>query len=64
MDQVVVTVSDWMLLMFPSYLAHSVAPKESDKLRISISFILMFSLYVEQLSRPLRGSTVDTLVGE
>jgi len=37
-DQVVVTVSDGMLLMFPSYLAHSVAPNESDKLRISISF--------------------------
>jgi ectoine hydroxylase-related dioxygenase (phytanoyl-CoA dioxygenase family) len=39
---VVLTVSDGMLLMFPSYLAHSVAPNKSDKLRISISFNLKF----------------------
>ncbi len=63
-DQVVVTVSDGMLLMFPSYLAHSVAPNESDTLRISISFNLMFSNYTERLSRPLWGSTVDTPLGE
>ncbi len=63
-DQVVVTVSDGMLLMFPSYLAHSVAPNESDKLRISISFNMMFSLFVERLSRPLWGSTVDTPLAE
>ena len=63
-DQVVLTVSDGMLLMFPSYLAHSVAPNKSDKLRISISFNLMFSNYTERLSRPLWGSTVDTPLGE
>ncbi len=63
-DQVVVTVSDGMLLMFPSYLAHSVAPNESDKLRIGISFNMMFSLYAEWLSKPLCGSPVDTLLGE
>ncbi len=63
-DQVVVTVSDGMPLMFPSYLAHSVAPNESDKLRISISFNMMFSLYTERLSKPLWGSTVDTPLGE
>ena len=63
-DQVVVTVSDGMLLMFPSYLAHSVAPNESDKLRISISFNMMFSLYAERLSGPLWGSTDDTLIAE
>ncbi len=63
-DQVVVTVSDGMLLMFPSYLAHAVAPNESDKLRISISFNMMFSHYAEYLSRPLWESTVDTPVGE
>ena len=63
-DQVVVTVSDGMLLMFPSYLAHSVAPNESGKLRISISFNMMFSHYAERLSRPLWGSTVDTPLGE
>ncbi len=63
-DQVVVTVNDGMLLMFPSYLAHSVAPSESDKLRISISFNMMFSLYSERLSRPLWESAADTPLGE
>ena len=59
-----VTVSDGMLLMFPSYLAHSVAPNESDKLRISISFNMMFSRYAKHLSGPLWESTIDTPVGE
>ena len=63
-DQVVVTVSDGVLLMFPSYLAHSVSPNESDKLRISISFNMMFSRFAEQLSKPLWGSTVDTTLGQ
>ncbi len=63
-DQVVVTVSDGMLLMFPSYLAHSVAPNDSDKLRISISFNMMFSLYGERLSGPLWGSAVDAPLDE
>ena len=60
-DQVVVTVSDGMLLMFPSYLAHSVAANESDKLRISMSFNMMFSQYTDRLSKPLWGSSVDPL---
>jgi uncharacterized protein (TIGR02466 family) len=63
-DQVVVTVSDGTLLIFPSYLAHSVAPNESGKPRISISFNLMFSHYAERLARPLWGSTVDPPLGE
>ena len=63
-DQVVVTVSDGMLLMFPSYLAHSVAANDSDKQRISISFNMMFSLFGERLSKPLWGSAVDTPLAE
>ena len=63
-DQVVVTVNDGMLLMFPSYLAHSVAPNENDELRISISFNMMFSLYAERLSGPLWGSTDDTRIAD
>lgn len=63
-DQAVVTVSDGMLLMFPSYLAHSVGPNESGKLKTSISFNMMFSQYAERLSRPLWRSTVDTPLGE
>jgi len=63
-DQVVLKVSDGMLLMFPSYLAHSVASNDSDKLRISISFKLMFSDYTKRLSQPLWGSTTDTPLAE
>jgi uncharacterized protein (TIGR02466 family) len=59
-DQVVVTVNDGMLLMFPYYLEHSVAPNKSAALRISISFNMMFSLYTERLSRPLWKSSIDT----
>ncbi len=57
-DQVVLKVSDGTLLMFPSYLAHSVAANESDKLRISISFNMMFSDYTARMSRPLWESTI------
>ena len=52
-DQVVVTVSNGTLLMFPAYLSHSVAQNESDKPRISISFNLMFSRFAENLGKPL-----------
>ena len=52
-DQVVVQVSKGTLLMFPAYLWHSVARNESDELRISISFNLMFSFFAETLSKPL-----------
>jgi uncharacterized protein (TIGR02466 family) len=55
-DQVVVQVSDGTLLMFPAYLAHSVSRNESDAVRISISFNIMFSLFAETLGRPLWGS--------
>jgi ectoine hydroxylase-related dioxygenase (phytanoyl-CoA dioxygenase family) len=54
-DQVVVKVSRGTLLMFPAYLWHSVARNESDEIRISISFNLMFSSFAENLSRPLWG---------
>ena len=52
-DQVVVNVSKGTLLMFPAYLEHSVSRNESNKLRINISFNLMFSLFAENLSKPL-----------
>ncbi|MGH8224048.1 MAG: 2OG-Fe(II) oxygenase family protein [Woeseiaceae bacterium] len=51
-DQVVVLVSDGTLLMFPSYLPHSVAANESESPRISVSFNMMFSRYAEELGRP------------
>lgn len=52
-DQVVVNVSNGTLLMFPAYLSHSVSKNESDRFRISISCNIMFSLFAENLSRPL-----------
>ena len=52
-DQVVVRVSEGTLLMFPAYLSHSVTRNESEELRISISFNVMFSFFTENLSEPL-----------
>ena len=52
-DQVVVKVKNGSLLVFPSYLQHSVDANMSDEERISISFNVMFSSFTENLSKPL-----------
>lgn len=52
-DQVVVRVSNGMLLLFPAYLQHSVDANTSGHERISISFNLMLSDFTGQLSKPL-----------
>ena len=52
-DQVVVRVRNGTLLMFPSYLEHSVDANTSEEERISISFNIMFSSFTENLSKPL-----------
>jgi len=52
-DQVVVRVRDGTLLLFPSYLEHSVDANKSSDERISISFNLMFSSFAQRLSKPL-----------
>ena len=52
-DQIVVRVTNGTLLMFPSYLEHSVDANVSDDQRISISFNIMFSSFTENLSKPL-----------
>ncbi len=52
-DQVVVKVRNGTLLVFPSYLQHSVDPNSSDEERISISFNVMFSSFTENISKPL-----------
>jgi len=52
-DQVVLQVRNGMLLLFPSYLEHSVDANASDDERISLSFNLMFSSFTERLSKPL-----------
>jgi len=52
-DQVVVRVTNGTLLMFPSYLEHSVDTNVGGEERISISFNIMFTSFTEQLSKPL-----------
>jgi len=52
-DQVVVRVKDGTLLVFPSYLYHSVDANASGEIRVSLSFNLMFS--TAALSKPLWG---------
>jgi len=54
-DQVVVAVEEGTLLVFPAWLVHSVDPNRSDRLRISMSFNVMFSSYAETMSEPLWG---------
>jgi uncharacterized protein (TIGR02466 family) len=52
-DQVVVRVTNGTLLMFPSYLEHSVDANMSEQERISISFNIMFTSFAQNLSKPL-----------
>lgn len=52
-DQAVVQVTNGTMLMFPSYLHHSVDPNLSEVERISISFNMMFPSFTENLSKPL-----------
>ncbi len=52
-DQVVVRVANGSLLMFPSWLPHSVDASASNQTRISLSFSIMFSAYTETMSKPL-----------
>jgi uncharacterized protein (TIGR02466 family) len=52
-DQVVVRVANGTLLMFPSWLEHSVDANDSEEERISVSFNVMFSRFAETMSKPL-----------
>ncbi len=52
-DQVVVKVDNGTLLVFPSWLQHSVDTNQSKQERISVSFNMMFSSYTERMSKPL-----------
>ncbi len=52
-DQVVVKVKNGTLLVFPSYLQHSVDANAGGESRVSVSFNLMFSSAA--LSKPLWG---------
>lgn len=52
-DQVVVRVADGTLLLFPSFLEHSVDANQGGQERVSISFNLMFPAFTERLAKPL-----------
>ena len=52
-DQVVLRVREGTLLLFPSYLEHSVDANRSEHERISLSFNLMFTSFAQQLGKPL-----------
>ena len=52
-DQVVVSVKNGTLLLFPAYLQHSVDANSGEQERVSVSFNLMFSSFTENLSKPL-----------
>ena len=52
-DQVVLKVKNGTLLLFPSWVEHSVPPNRSNEPRISVSFNIMFSSYAEKMSKPL-----------
>ena len=54
-DQAVIKVTDGTLLLFPSWLEHSVDVNASKRIRISLSFNSMFSEYTSQLCKPLWG---------
>lgn len=54
-DQVVVRVKDGTLLVFPSYLSHSVDSNTSGETRVSLSFNLMFSAFTAAMSKPMWG---------
>jgi uncharacterized protein (TIGR02466 family) len=52
-DRVVVRVRSGTLLIFPSWLEHSVDANPNPAERISVSFNVMLSSFTEQLSQPL-----------
>ena len=52
-DQIVVRVRSGTLLIFPSWLEHSVDANPNEAERISVSFNVMLSAFAEQLSQPL-----------
>jgi uncharacterized protein (TIGR02466 family) len=52
-DQVVVEVKDGTLLVFPSFLQHSIDANASTGERVSVSFNIMFSAFAEKLAKPL-----------
>ena len=51
-NAVKIRVKPGRLIIFPSWLTHSVPPSTADTLRVSISYNIMFSSFAEQISKP------------
>jgi uncharacterized protein (TIGR02466 family) len=51
-DQVVVKIKNGTVLLFPSWLPHSVDANSSREVRISLSFNVMLSSHAKELSKP------------
>jgi uncharacterized protein (TIGR02466 family) len=54
-DQVVVSVGPGTLIVFPAWLPHSVHANQSELMRISISFNVMFAAVAQTMGQPLWG---------
>lgn len=52
-QKVTIDVRDGTMVIFPSWLTHSVDVNQASEERISIAFNLMFKSYVEDMSAPL-----------
>ena len=52
-DQVITQVTSGTMLLFPSWLRHSVPRNQGENRRISVSFNLMFQQFAETMSSPL-----------
>ena len=54
-DQVVISVSPGTLIVFPAWLPHSVDANQSELMRISISFNVMFTAFAQTMGEPMWG---------
>jgi len=54
-DQVVISVSSGTLIVFPAWLPHSVDANQSELMRVSISFNVMFEAFAQTMGQPLWG---------
>jgi ectoine hydroxylase-related dioxygenase (phytanoyl-CoA dioxygenase family) len=52
---VVVSVGPGTLIVFPAWLPHSVHANQSELMRISIGFNVMFAAFAQTMGQPLWG---------
>jgi len=57
-DNVLTEVTSGNMLLFPSWLHHSVPTNQNSNRRISVSFNLMFQQFAETMSSPMWGKNI------